>query len=194
MVDPEPTQATRMAKLAKLQASVRMGGKGTMRRKKKATHRTAPTDDRRFQATIKKMGMAQITGIEEVNLFRDDGTVTNFMNPTVQAQLHASTYVISGQNQTKPLQDMLPSLINQLGPDNIKNIKNLMEHLVAKEGGENGPAEEGDEEIPELMETENFENVDGQKVSLKIPFFDMSLFVAFYGYAGAKKSTTYFVT
>mmetsp|Transcript_23065 Transcript_23065/g.92281 ORF Transcript_23065/g.92281 Transcript_23065/m.92281 type:complete len:191 (-) Transcript_23065:1034-1606(-) len=167
MVDPEPTQATRMAKLAKLQASVRMGGKGTMRRKKKATHRTAPTDDRRFQATIKKMGMAQITGIEEVNLFRDDGTVTNFMNPTVQAQLHASTYVISGQNQTKPLQDMLPSLINQLGPDNIKNIKNLMEHLVAKEGGENGPAEEGDEEIPELMETENFENVDGQKDETK---------------------------
>lgn len=78
---PAPVQSKMQAKLSKMESSVRMGGKGTMRRKKKAVHRAAPTDDKRLQATIKRMGLTQISGIEEVNLFRDNGQVTNFLNP-----------------------------------------------------------------------------------------------------------------
>ena len=36
-------------KLAKMQAQVRMGGKGTARRKKKVVHKTAATDDKKLQ-------------------------------------------------------------------------------------------------------------------------------------------------
>ena len=70
-------------KLEKLKASVRTGGKGSMRRKKKAVHKTATTDDKRLQNTLKRLGVNNIPGIEEVNLFRDNGTVIHFKNPKV---------------------------------------------------------------------------------------------------------------
>ena len=45
------------AKLAALQAkSARIGGKGTARRKKKVVHRTATSDDKKLQSTLKKLG------------------------------------------------------------------------------------------------------------------------------------------
>uniref|UniRef100_G3UBE2 NAC-A/B domain-containing protein n=1 Tax=Loxodonta africana TaxID=9785 RepID=G3UBE2_LOXAF len=44
-------------KLAKLQAQVRIGGKGTARRKKKVVHRTATADDKKLQFSLKKLGV-----------------------------------------------------------------------------------------------------------------------------------------
>ena len=42
-------------KLKQLQANVRIGGKGTARRKKKVVHRTATTDDKKLQSSLKKL-------------------------------------------------------------------------------------------------------------------------------------------
>ena len=42
-------------KLKMLQAQVRTGGKGTVRRKKKVVHRTATTDDKKLQSSLKKL-------------------------------------------------------------------------------------------------------------------------------------------
>ena len=56
-------------KLAKLQAQVRIGGKGTARGKKKVVHRTATADDKKLQFFLKKLGVKNISGIEEVNTF-----------------------------------------------------------------------------------------------------------------------------
>ena len=42
-------------KLKLLQAQVRIGGKGTVRRKKKVVHRTATTDDKKLQSSLKKL-------------------------------------------------------------------------------------------------------------------------------------------
>lgn len=44
-------------KLAKMQASVRTGGKGTMRRKKKVVHKTGGGDDKKLTAALKKLGV-----------------------------------------------------------------------------------------------------------------------------------------
>uniref|UniRef100_A0A8C0KXL2 NAC-A/B domain-containing protein n=1 Tax=Canis lupus dingo TaxID=286419 RepID=A0A8C0KXL2_CANLU len=55
-------------KLAKLQAQVRIGGKGTARRKKKVVHRTATADDKKLQFSLKKLGVNNISGIEEVSV------------------------------------------------------------------------------------------------------------------------------
>uniref|UniRef100_A0AAA9SAA5 Basic transcription factor 3 like 4 n=5 Tax=Pecora TaxID=35500 RepID=A0AAA9SAA5_BOVIN len=52
-------------KLAKLQAQVRIGGKGTARRKKKVVHRTATADDKKLQSSLKKLAVNNIAGIEE---------------------------------------------------------------------------------------------------------------------------------
>ena len=52
-----------------------------MRRKKKAVHRNATADDKKLQTTLKRLGVNNIPGIEEVNLFKDDGSVIHFVNP-----------------------------------------------------------------------------------------------------------------
>ena len=61
-------------KLAKLQAQVRIGGKGTARRKK-VVHRTATADDKKIQFSLKKLGVNNISGTEEVNMLTNQGTV-----------------------------------------------------------------------------------------------------------------------
>jgi nascent polypeptide-associated complex subunit beta len=53
------------------------GGKGSMRRKKKTVHKTAQSDDKRIGATLKKLGVSDIPGIEEVNVFKRDGSVVH---------------------------------------------------------------------------------------------------------------------
>lgn len=40
--------------------------KGTARRKKKVVHRTAAADDKKLQFSLKKLGVNNISGIEEV--------------------------------------------------------------------------------------------------------------------------------
>merc|ERR1719376_1495747 len=68
-------------KLAKMQEQVRIGGKGTARRKKKVLHRTATTDDKKLQSSLKKLSVNNIPGIEEVNMMKNDGSVIHFNNP-----------------------------------------------------------------------------------------------------------------
>ena len=141
-------------KLKNLQAQ-RMGGKGTPRRKKKAVHKTTATDDKKLQSTLKRLAVSPIPGIEEVNMFRDDGSVLHFANPKVQASIGANTYVVSGTPEEKQLQDLLPGIINQLGPDNLENLKKIAETYAKKES-----AASQDDEVPPLVG--NFESAAAQ--------------------------------
>ncbi|KAL3630130.1 nascent polypeptide-associated complex beta subunit [Castilleja foliolosa] len=146
-------------KLTKMAGSVRTGGKGTMRRKKKAVHKTTTTDDKRLQSTLKRIGVNAIPAIEEVNIFKDD-VVIQFINPKVQASIAANTWVVSGTPQNKKLTDILPSIIHQLGPDNLENLKKLAEQFQ-KQGPAAGvgasTAAEDDDDVPELVAGETFE-------------------------------------
>jgi len=135
-------------KLAKLQANVRIGGKGTMRRKHKGARKTT-TDDKKLQATLKRLAVNHIPGIEEVNLFKDDGTVIHFVNPKVQASATSNTYVISGHAETKNLQELLPGIISQLGQDNLDTLKKIAEAYSQKEASVSTKTEE----VPDLVES-----------------------------------------
>lgn len=142
-------------KLTKLQAQVRIGGKGSARRKKKVVHRTATADDKKLQFSLKKLGVNNISGIEEVNMFTNQGTVIHFNNPKVQASLAANTFTITGQAENKQLTELLPGILNQLGADSLTSLRRLAEALP-KTGGENTApiviAEEEDDEVPDLVE------------------------------------------
>jgi len=156
-------------------AAVRTGGKGSVRRKHKTVRKTATHDDKRLKATLNKLGVRDIPAIEEVNLFKDDGNVIHFVNPKVQASIAANTYVVSGTCETKKLQELLPGIITQLGPDNLEELKkiyasyaggdksglNMASLQAALESGSlgGGGAGGGDEDdVPDLVET-NFEEV-----------------------------------
>ncbi|RLN46206.1 hypothetical protein BBJ29_004714 [Phytophthora kernoviae] len=78
-------------RLAAKFGDVRTGGKGTVRRKRKAVHKTATADDKKLGATLKKLGVTPIPGVEEVNLFKADGQVIHFQSPKVQASIASNT-------------------------------------------------------------------------------------------------------
>jgi nascent polypeptide-associated complex subunit beta len=58
------------------------GGKGTVRRKivRKAKPSNAQ-DDKKLQSSLKKLNVQPIPGVEEVNMFREDGNVLHFSAP-----------------------------------------------------------------------------------------------------------------
>ncbi|KAL1236164.1 Transcription factor [Trichinella spiralis] len=124
-------------KLKAMQSVVRIGGKGTARRKKKVVHKTATTDDKKLHSNLKKLAVNSIPGIEEVNMIKDDGTVIHFNNPKVQASVAANTFAISGHAE-KSL-DHLKRLAGSVGGQPGKK-----ENLIANEV-------ELDDEVPDLV-------------------------------------------
>ncbi|KAJ8375220.1 hypothetical protein SKAU_G00058000 [Synaphobranchus kaupii] len=143
-------------KLAKLQAQVRIGGKGTARRKKKVVHRTATADDKKLQSSLKKLAVNNIAGIEEVNMIKDDGTVIHFNNPKVQASLSANTFAITGHAETKQLTEMLPGILSQLGADSLTSLRKLAEQFPRQVLDNKAPKaediDEEDDDVPDLVE------------------------------------------
>lgn len=146
-------------KLKKLQnkttETVRTGGKGSVRRKHKAVRKTATHDDKRLKSTLNRLNCRDIPAIEEVNLFKEDGGVIHFANPKVQASIAANTYVVAGTAENKKLQDLLPGIINQLGPDNLEHLKKVYASFAGKAGAPGAaPAGKADEEdVPPLVES-----------------------------------------
>lgn len=98
---------------------------GSVRRKHKAVRKAAVADDKRLKSTLNRLNVRDIPAIEEVNLFREDGNVIHFVNPKVQASIAANTYVVAGTSETKKLQDLLPGIITQLGPDSLDYLKKM---------------------------------------------------------------------
>jgi len=131
-------------KLSKLTSQVRIGGKGTARRKKKVVHRNASTDDKKLQSSLKKLNVNPIPGIEEVNMIKEDGTVIQFTNPKVQAALAANTYAVTGHGENKSFADIVPNLMNLTGNENFAKLKQT----------------KGESTIEEVPEVESFETTD----------------------------------
>ncbi|KAF8586636.1 NAC-domain-containing protein [Ramaria rubella] len=163
-----------LAKLEKLKAqaaSNRIGGKGTVRRKivRKAKPSNAQ-DDKKLQSSLKKLNVQPIPGVEEVNMFREDGNVLHFSAPKVHAAVSANTFAIYGTGHVKELTELVPGILNQLGPDSLASLRKLAESYQAiqqgqqRPGGPNasaaagGEEEEDDDDVPDLVE--NFDVED----------------------------------
>jgi len=150
-------------KLSKMQEQVRIGGKGTARRKKKVIHRTATTDDKKLQSSLKKLSVNNIPGIEEVNMMKNDGSVIHFNNPKVQASLAANTFAVTGQSETKQITEMLPGILNQLGAESLQHLKRLATSVSNDNKPAAGLEEEDDDDVPDLVE--NFDEASKNEAS-----------------------------
>jgi len=157
-------------KLAKLQAQAaanRIGGKGTVRRK--IVRKTKPAgaqDDKKLQGALKKLNVQPIPGVEEVNMFREDGHVLHFVAPKVHAAVSANTFAIYGTGQVKELTELVPGILNQLGPDSLASLRKLAESYQAIQQGQQrsggGEEEDDDEDVPDLVENFDVE-ADAEK-------------------------------
>jgi len=154
--------AAARAKLAeKFGDNSRTGGKGTQRRKKKTVHKNQLTDDKKLKTVIKKYNFHPLNDISEVNMFKDDGSIMNFKQPEVLASIPSNTVVVMGKSETKSVKDLLPDIIQHLGPKQFEALKDIMKGM--KKPGKEGDSikeaanEDDDGEVPNLVGTANFE-------------------------------------
>ncbi|CCA74014.1 probable transcription factor BTF3a [Serendipita indica DSM 11827] len=179
-----PVDAAKLAKLQAQAASTRIGGKGTPRRKVVKTAKAGGgQDDRKLQAALKKLNMQPITGVEELNMFREDGNVLHFSAPKgnvlsavfslyytdnvslslpvpvplVHGAPAANTFAVYGTGQVKELTELVPGILNQLGPDSLASLRKLAESYQAIQQGQRAAAgatkEEDDDDVPDLVES-----------------------------------------
>merc|ERR1711909_216826 len=136
------------ANRAKLAAKMKNSGQkvGNSRRKKKTTTKDSNAgDNKNLTAALKKLGANQIPGIEEVNMFTDDGNVIHFRNPKVQASPVSNTFAISGHNETKRFTEMFekqPDLLRQLGMDGFQGLQEWAKAEHAAQEAKSGKKEE----------------------------------------------------
>jgi nascent polypeptide-associated complex subunit beta len=100
----------------------------------------------------------------------------------VHAALPSNTLAIYGPGQTKELTELVPGILNQLGPDSLANLRRLAESYqsmtarqaaaaagAAGAGGVAGEVEkkegevEDEEDIPDLVE--NFDEAEGKNAA-----------------------------
>lgn len=156
------TNADILAARAKLfgKFDSRTGGKGTQRRKQhkpKTATVSSLSDDKKLTAQYKKMGLNQIAGIEEVNMFTEQNEVIHFKDPRVHGSLQSNTYAISGPCEKKGLQEMLPKVISQLGSENLMSLRKVMEQASSQVGHS---------DIPDL--DTNFEEVSKGNADVEV--------------------------
>jgi nascent polypeptide-associated complex subunit beta len=84
---------------------------------------------------------------------------------TVHASVPSNTFAIYGNGEDKELTELVPGILNQLGPDSLASLRKLAESyqsMQKKEGGEDGEKKGGDDDddddIPDLVAGENFES------------------------------------
>lgn len=155
-------------KLAKLQAASRTGGKGAPRRKvvKKPKGAVAGGDDKKLQAALKKLNVEPMTGIEEVNMFKEDGNVLHIAQPkgtystsyTVHGAVTSNTLAIYGHAQDKELTELVPGILNQLGPDSLASLRKLAESYQAINAQHAAQQSQDGEGVPEV--SGNFDEVE----------------------------------
>jgi len=101
---------------------------------------------------LKRLGVQQIPGIEEINMFKEDGTVIHFTNPKFQASGAANTYVVSGRAEHKKIQDLLPGILDQLPSSNIPGGMNKFAEVFKSGLASGAGASAVDDDIPDLVE------------------------------------------
>ncbi|OQD83833.1 hypothetical protein PENANT_c015G11161 [Penicillium antarcticum] len=133
-------------------------GKGTPRRKVKKVVRNSGADDKKLQAALKKLNVQPIQGIEEVNMFKEDGNVIHFANPRVHGAVPSNTFALYGNGEEKELTELVPNILNQLGPDSLASLRKLAESYQNMQKQQGDKKDDEEDDIPDLVEGENFEN------------------------------------
>lgn len=79
--------------------------------------------------------------------------------PVVHAAVPANTFAIYGSGEDKELTELVPGILNQLGPDSLASLRKLAESYQSMQRGEKTEGEgEDEDDIPDLVDGENFES------------------------------------
>ena len=96
-------------------------------------------------------------GIERPRSARQRGNEADKYAVIVHAAVPANTFAIYGNGEDKELTELVPGILNQLGPDSLASLRKLAESYQSMQKGE-GDKEADDDDIPDLVAGENFES------------------------------------
>lgn len=75
--------------------------------------------------------------------------------------MSANTFAIYGAGHVKELTELVPGILNQLGPDSLASLRKLAESYQAIQQGQQRPAaddaENDEDDVPDLVETFDIE-------------------------------------
>merc|ERR1719491_861889 len=141
---------------AKFGSSTQLGGKGTQRSVRKAGHKkneTASKEAVKLTTALKKYGVQPLPDIEELNMFKDDNTVIHFKRPQIQFSSRESILVCNGTGESKTIQELLPEILKQIGPDQLGSLQELLGGMAKGAAGKDAIGEEDeDDDVPPLVE------------------------------------------
>lgn len=77
----------------------------------------------------------------------------------VHSAISSNLFAIYGNAEEKELTELVPGILNQLGPDSLASLRKLAEtyQSMNKNAGGEGKDDDDDDEIPNLVENETFE-------------------------------------
>ena len=139
----EAVNAARL-KLKSKMGSAKIGGKGSMRRKRKVAPKHK-NDDAALTKKLSKFGLQQLPDIEEVNMFREDDSVLHFKRPTLQFSMKEQLVTVTGETFEKTIKDLLPGILSQVGPEQYKALQTIGQAAAGKTD------EKDDDDVPELV-------------------------------------------
>ena len=168
-VNPE-ILAARAKLREKAQLGTRLGGKNSVRLKRRpVVHKSSVADDKKLQTTVKRMGLSQLPGVDEVAMIREDGKALCFTQPKVQVAINANTFIVSGIGEEKSADQFLSS-VPEFNSEILKKFARewqKMQELNAAAGNSKLASANNDsvdvdhlsddEEVPDLID--NFEKV-----------------------------------
>jgi nascent polypeptide-associated complex subunit beta len=73
----------------------------------------------------------------------------------VHAAISANTFAIYGTGHVKELTELVPGILNQLGPDSLASLRKLAESYQAIQQGQQRPGaadDDDDDDVPDLVE------------------------------------------
>ncbi|KAK4055408.1 Nascent polypeptide-associated complex subunit beta [Microbotryomycetes sp. JL221] len=159
--DPEA-----LKRLQQKTANLRIGGKGSARRK--VVPKTGSSgSDAKLTTALKKLNVQAMTGVEEVNMFLENQNVLNFTAPKVHAAMNANTFAIYGRGQEKELTELVPGILPQLGPEHVAGLRRIAESYQQQQQQASGETtqqqviQEADEDqVPELVDADSNNKLD----------------------------------
>lgn len=129
--------------LKQLEKVVRIGGKGSTRRKHKHIPRPSTMHETRLRSSLQKLPLSVITGIEQVHLSMQDGVQKVMYFPKVECSVQSNLYIISSASSEIILPDSDPDRelvgVPQLVPIKDAHCLINLQHSKKKEKKEKKP-------------------------------------------------------
>ena len=77
----------------------------------------------------------------------------------VEASVASNTFSINGVGLIKDMAQLLPGILTQLGPESLAELKRMADMFTAQQKQQQGQKAEDDDDVPDLVEGDNFEQV-----------------------------------